>query len=163
MFFLNTIFLCYLGPKIHKYDFPLNFNSALYLLHIIPTPSYKLARSLLPLLSPQLLLNDYTVDSTHSFVSSLKNISNADKLFMSSFDIENLFINIPVSETINIIVHLLFIDNNSNIIGLTKKSFETFKYNGFKFFFTFLILYCTRLPVTRWVKLSLNFEFLVPK
>ena len=55
---------------------------------------------------------------------------------MSSFDIENLFINIPVSETINIIVHL-FIDNNSNIIGLTKKSFETFKYNGFKFFLHF--------------------------
>ena len=25
------------------------------------------------------------------------------------------------------------------------------------------LLYHTRLPVTRWVKLSLNFEFLVPK
>ena len=27
----------------------------------------------------------------------------------------------------------------------------------------FLFLLDTRLPVTRWVKLSLNFEFLVPK
>ena len=42
----------------------------------------------------------YRIDITHSFVSSLKNISNADKQFMASFDIENLFINIPVSKPI---------------------------------------------------------------
>ena len=56
---------------------------------------------------------------------------------MASFDIENLFTNIPVSETINIIIDKLFIDDNSNIIGLTKKYFKTFRYNCFKFFFNF--------------------------
>ena len=44
---------------------------------------------------------------------------------MASFDIENLFTNIPVSETINIIIDKLFIDDNSNVIGLAKKSFKT--------------------------------------
>ena len=42
----------------------------------------------------------------------------------ANFDIENLFTYNPVSETINIIIDILFSDNNSNVIGLAKKSFE---------------------------------------
>ena len=43
---------------------------------------------------------------------------------MAYLDIENLFNYIPVSETINIIIDKLFIDDNPNVFGLAKKSFN---------------------------------------
>ena len=112
-------------PKIHKSDFSTKFQfRPLFAAYI--TPSFKLARSLTPILSP-LATNDYTVDSTHSFVSSFENISNADKMLMAPFDIENLLTNMQVSETILIciIIDKLFIDDNLNVIELAKKSFKT--------------------------------------
>ena len=78
-------------------------------------------RSLIPILSP-LTTKDYTVYNTHYFVCSLKN-TNADKLFRASFDIENsLIVNFPVTETINITIDKLFVEDNSNVIELAKKS-----------------------------------------
>ena len=44
---------------------------------------------------------------------------------MASFDIENLFTNIPESDTINIIINKLLIDDNSNVVELANKFFKT--------------------------------------
>ena len=42
---------------------------------------------------------------------------------MASFDIENsLIVNFPVTETINITIDKLFVEDNSNVIELAKKS-----------------------------------------
>ena len=84
----------------------------------------KLANALVPLLS-HLTRNCYTVDNTQAFVSSIKNITNADKLFMCSFDIENLFTNIPVNETINFIIDKLFTRDESTIVGMGMKLFRS--------------------------------------
>ena len=118
----STRGILYGSQKIRKSDFSSKSQFRPTIFAAYNTPSFKLARSLVHILSP-LATNDYTVDSTHhSFVSSLKNVSNADKLFMASFDIENLFSNIQVSETINIISDKLFFDDNLNVVGLAKKS-----------------------------------------
>ena len=69
--------------------------------------------------------NCYTVDNTQAFVSSIKNITNADKLFMCSFDVENVFTNIPVDEAINIIIDKLFTRDASTIVRLDKKLFRS--------------------------------------
>ena len=43
---------------------------------------------------------------------------------MTSFDIESLFTNIPLEETINICVDKLF-ENNTKVNNLTKESFQS--------------------------------------
>ena len=43
---------------------------------------------------------------------------------MKSFDVESLFTNIPLHETINICLNYLFPHDNSTVIGLTKKLFR---------------------------------------
>ena len=57
---------------------------------------------------------------------------------MCSFDIENLFTNIPVNETINIIIGKLFTRDESTIVGMGKKLFrsilELAVTNGFFYF-----------------------------
>ena len=44
---------------------------------------------------------------------------------MSSFDIKNLYTNIPVHETIRIILNLIFINSVNVFLGLTRNSFKT--------------------------------------
>ena len=43
--------------------------------------------------------------------------------YMTSFDVESLFINIPLEETINICVDKLF-EKNTKVNNLTKESFR---------------------------------------
>ena len=85
--------------------------------------------------------NCYTVDNTQAFVSSIKNITNADKLFMCLFDVENLFANIPVHETIIIIIDKLFIRDDSTIVRFRQEIVSiSFRIDCNKFFSLFLIL-----------------------
>ena len=99
-------------PKIHKPDFSSKFQfRPIFAAYNIP--SFKLARALIPVLS-HLTRNCYTGDNTQAFVTSIKHITNADKLLMCSFDVENLFTNIPVHETINILIDKLFTRDDRN-------------------------------------------------
>jgi len=108
-------------PKIHKPDFHINFQFrpifAAYNL-----PSFKLAKYLVPILKP-ITVNDFTVDNSYSFVQDLRTFNNADDLYMTSFDVENLFTNIPLKETIDIILDLLFV-NCTTVLGLDRKFFK---------------------------------------
>ena len=66
------------------------------------------ARYLVPILSP-LTVNDYTVKDSFTFA---KEVINFDyNLFMDSLDVELLFTNIPIDETIKNAVDDLFSSN----------------------------------------------------
>ena len=69
--------------------------------------SYGIAKFLVPILTP-LTTNEYTIQNSAEFTSKLSEIQNADNLYMASFDIENLFTNIPLAETINICIQRLY-------------------------------------------------------
>ena len=67
------------------------------ILSAISTPTYKLAKFLVPMLQP-LTTNEYTVKDSFTFAEELQSFDS--KLAMASFDIESLFTNIPLQETI---------------------------------------------------------------
>ena len=105
-------------PKIHKINIPLRPIFA-----ACSTPAYKLAKFLVPILSP-LTTNDYTITNSYEFVEILKGFNNCDELYMVSYDVEILFTNIPLHETIDICLNSLFA-SCTHVIGITKKLFKT--------------------------------------
>ena len=72
------------------------------------------------LLSP-LVPNDYSCKDTFSFVSQIKN-ANLSKKFLVSYDVTSLFTNIPLEETIDIAINLIF--NHNPNLNITKKELE---------------------------------------
>ena len=88
------------------------------------TASYKIAKYLVPILSP-FTTNEYTIENSYSFSKKICSLNNSNSYYMVSFDIENLFTNIPIRETINICIDYLFPENNSVVCGLDCKSFKT--------------------------------------
>ena len=88
------------------------------------TPSCNISKFLVPILS-KLTVNEYTAENSFKFFQDVGNLTNSDNLFMASFDVENLFTNVSLNETMNIILYQLFILPNSTVIGLTEASFKT--------------------------------------
>ena len=89
-------------------------------LSTIGTPIYKLSKFIVPLLTP-LTLNEYTIKDSFSFAEELSNYDS--NLVMDSLDVESLFTNIPLQETIDFCVDLLFTDKPNND-GFTKTDFH---------------------------------------
>ena len=89
------------------------------ILSAINTPSYKLAKFFVPLLS-ELTFNDYVIKDSFSFADNVR--AQNSSFFMSSFDIDSLFTNIPLDETINICSDKLF-KKKKKIKGLNKSEF----------------------------------------
>ena len=69
--------------------------------------------------------NNYNIDNSFSFCNSVQSIGNADSIFMTSFDIENPFTNVPLQETITICLNYLFPTDQSSVISLSRKYFKT--------------------------------------
>ena len=86
---------------------------------VIGTPTYKLAKFLVPILEP-LTTNDYTIKDSFTFAEELQSFDS--KLVMVSFDIESLFTNIPLQETIDLCAENLFQDR-THVDNLSKDSF----------------------------------------
>ena len=86
------------------------------------TFNYNLARFLCDLLSP-LFSNDYSRKDTFSFVSQIKN-ANLSRKFLVSYDLISLFTKIPLQETIDIAINLIF--NHNPILNITKKELKIF-------------------------------------
>ena len=86
------------------------------ILSAINTPSYKLAKFLVLLLTP-LTSNDFTIKDSISFAEEVSSFDCAH--YMTSFDIESLFTNIPLEETISICVDRTF-ENNTKVNNSTK-------------------------------------------
>ena len=82
--------------------------------------NYNLARFLCDLLSP-LVPNDYSCKYTFSFVSQSKN-ANLSRKFLVSYNVTSLFTNIPLQETVDIAINLIF-NHNPNLI-ITKKELK---------------------------------------
>ena len=68
------------------------------ILSAINTPGYNLAKFLIPILEP-LTHNEFTVKDSFSFAKEITKYDSS--LFMASLDVESLFTNIPLKETIN--------------------------------------------------------------
>ena len=85
----------------------------------INTPSYKAANFLVLLLT-LLTSSVYTIKDLFSFVEEVPSFDCAH--YMTSFDKESVFTNIPLEETINICVDKLF-EIKTKYNNLTKKSF----------------------------------------
>ena len=77
----------------------------------IGTPSYKLAKFVVPKLS-SVTFNKFIAKDSFAFAEEI--VHQDSKLFIGSLDVDSLFTNIPVEETINICTNLLY--NNEDVI-----------------------------------------------
>ena len=90
------------------------------ILSAINTPSYRLAKFFVPLLS-EFTKNEFVVKDSFSFSTDVRN-QNPD-LFMTSFDIDSLFTNLPLDETIDICITKVF-KRKHKFKGMTKIEFK---------------------------------------
>ena len=90
------------------------------ILSAINTPSYKIAKFLVPLLS-EFTKNKFVSKDSFEFAKYVR--QQNPNLFMASFDIESLFTNLPLEETIKICVKKVF-KNKKKYKGLSKNEFE---------------------------------------
>ena len=109
-------------PKIHKIDFSTKFQFR-PILAAYKMPNFNLAKFLIPFLYP-LTTNEYTCVNSYSFAKEISKYTNADNLFMASFDVVDLYTNIPLHETINIIMSKLFTSSTSVMLGLSRTIFK---------------------------------------
>ena len=105
--------------KVHK-QLVDGFPKLRPILSAINTPTYKLAKFLVTIMEP-LTKNEYTVKDTFTFAHDIRS-QNAN-VWMSSFDVDSLFTNIPLEETINICCNELF-KSSPIVAGLTKTQFR---------------------------------------
>ena len=105
-------------PKVHKPGLPMR-----PILSAIGTLNYNISKYFIPILKP-LTTNQYTIKDTFTFVKTLLDIQNANDFVMASFDVSNLFTNVPLNETINIILELLFHERD-NVNGMNKNQFKS--------------------------------------
>lgn len=103
-------------PKVHKDGIPLRPILAAYNL-----PSYPLAKFLVPILS-SLTTNQYTLLNSSEFVPQVRQRNSSS--FMVSFDVASLFTNVPLNETIELILSKLFCTDDALVEGLDKSSFR---------------------------------------
>lgn len=99
-------------PKIHKDNVPLR-----PIVSSRNSPSRELCRYLLPILKPLVGNTTSNVTNTKHFVELTKNMKVTTNDILVSFDVESLFTNIPVKETLNIIEERL--NNEPNLADRT--------------------------------------------
>ena len=120
-------------PKMHKFSSSDPFPKLCPIVSSIVTFNYNLARFLCDHLSP-LVPNDYSCKDTFSFVSQIKN-ALLSKKFLVSYEVTSLFTNIPLQETIDIAINLLF--NHNPNLNITRKLKKLFLFATYKTRFIF--------------------------
>ena len=85
-------------PKVCKPNIPLR-----PIVSSINSHSFNIAKFLVPLLRP-ISVSQYSINDTFSFLQELFEQKFNNNVFMASFDVTSLFTNIPLDETIKIIV-----------------------------------------------------------
>ena len=105
-------------PKVHKQEVPLR-----PILSAMNTHNYKLAKFLVPLLQP-LCTSDLIVSNVFEFANFIRQQHYNSITRLASVDVESLFTNVPVHETINIILDRCFISPSATYKGFTHKSFQ---------------------------------------
>ena len=110
--------LLYGSPKVHKGpSLPLRPILAAYNL-----PSYRLAKFLVPMLS-HLTSNNYTINNSAEFANYI--IQQDPNHFFVSYDVQSLFTNVPVQETISIILDKLYETEDSMYCGFNRADFHS--------------------------------------
>ena len=101
--------ILYGSSKVHK---PVINNCPKFspILSTIGTPTYKLAKALVPILSP-LTSNDVLVENTFLFADEVS--SFCPDHFMANLDVKSFFINLSLNEVIDICIEDLFCDTNT--------------------------------------------------
>ena len=105
--------------KVHK---QLIINSPPFrpVLSAIGTPTYNITKFCVAILKP-LTTNDYTLKDKFELSNDILNQN--PNLFMASLDTDSLFTNIPLDETINIIIEKLFSEDET-VHNLNKDQFK---------------------------------------
>ena len=106
-------------PKIHKPNVPMR-----PILSANNTTTYNLSQYLVSILS-DLSSNDFTIKNSYDFANFITSLEDSSKYIMCSFDIESLFTNIPLDETIEIIISKLFSEPNNTFHGFSKSEFKS--------------------------------------
>ena len=108
-------------PKMYKFSSSDSFPKLRPIVSSIGTFNYNLSRSLCDFLLSPLVPNEYSCKDTFSFVCQIKN-ANLSKKFFVSYDVTSLFTNIPLQETINIAINLIF--NHNRNLKVSKKELK---------------------------------------
>ena len=90
------------------------------ILSVAGTATYNLAKFCVPILK-EFTVDEYTLSDSFYFCKKIKDQDSS--MFVTSFDIQSLFTNIPLSETINICVGRMF-QNKTKVKGLLKRHFN---------------------------------------
>ena len=119
--------------KMHKFSSSDRFRKICPIFSAIGTFNYDFARFLCDLLS-SLVPNDYSCKDSFSFVAQIKN-ANLSKKSLASYDVTSLFTNIPLQETIDIAINLIF--NHNPNLNITRKELKKlpFRYITDSFYF----------------------------
>ena len=104
--------------KVHKTNVPLR-----PVVPTVGTPEYKLAKYLDNLIKPH-IPDTYLLRSTENFIERLKECPCNNKNTMVSFDVVSLFTNVPLKETVELVIERLYDNNNSNAIPFEKSVFR---------------------------------------
>ena len=99
------------------------------ILSTLQTPTYNLAKFLVPILNP-LTKNEYTVKDSFQFAEEI--CEQDPTLTMGSLDVDSLFTNILLDETIDICVHQLF-ENADTVEGFKKSELKQLLCRGVLF------------------------------
>ena len=113
-------FCIYDTPKMHKFSSRDSFPKLRLIFSSICTFNYNLVRSLCDF-RPSLLPHHYSCKDTFSLVSQIKN-ANLSKIFLVSYDVTSLFTDIPLQETIDIAISLIF--NHNPNLNITRKELK---------------------------------------
>jgi hypothetical protein len=105
-------------PKTHKTGVPVR-----PILSAVTCHNYNLAKFLVPLLNP-LTVSDNNISDTFQFADTIRKRVDLSPTLMVSFDVESLFTNVPVLETVNIILDQLF-PTNCTYYGFTRSEFHS--------------------------------------
>ena len=98
--------------KLHKPNQPIR-----PLINSKTAPNYKIAKHIAKLLKNKIKLNNnYTIKNSYHLTEHLKNIKVNENTKLYSFDVKNMYTNIPITETINIITQKLIKNKEDDIL-----------------------------------------------
>ena len=90
------------------------------ILSAIGTPTYKVAKFLVHVLN-SLTVSEFTITDSFAFAKDIVDLDSS--LFMASHDVDSLFTNIPLDETINICTESIF-NESDTVEDLNKSEFK---------------------------------------
>ena len=101
-------------PIVHKQEVPLRS-----ILSAMNTHNYKLAKFLVPLLQ-LLCTSGLIVSDSFEFANFIRQQHYNSITRLASVDVENLFTNVPVRETINIILDRCFVSSSATYTKVSR-------------------------------------------